>query len=89
LLPVLSPVRYNAQNEQAFTLADLFGADAAYLLSLTLSLRNSRHPSRMRLTIWIVGLTALANSLDSACGRFYGRAIARMLPDMTHGSGLG
>jgi hypothetical protein len=67
----------------------LFGSDALCLLTLPLSLRNSRHPSRMRLAIWIVGLTALATSLDSAYGGFYGRAIARMLTDMAHGFGLG
>ena len=39
----------------------------------------------MRLAIWIVGLTALATSLDSAYGDFYGRAIARMLTDMANG----
>ncbi|MFZ0066422.1 MAG: hypothetical protein WAK90_09640 [Pseudolabrys sp.] len=43
----------------------------------------------MRLAIWIVGLTALATSLDSAYGGFYGRAIARMVTDMAHGFGLG
>jgi hypothetical protein len=43
----------------------------------------------MRLAIWIVGLTALATSLDSAYGGFYGRAIARMLTDMANGFGLG
>jgi hypothetical protein len=67
----------------------LFGADAGCLLTLPLSLRNSRHLSRMRLAIWIVGLTALATSLDSAYGGFYGRAIARMLTDMANGFGLG
>jgi hypothetical protein len=56
-------------------------ANAGCLLTLPLSLRNSRHPSRMPLAIWIVGLTALATSLDSAYGGFYGRAIARMLTD--------
>ena len=64
-------------------------ADAGCLLTLPLSLRNSRHPSRMRLAIWIVGLTALATSLDSAYGGFYGRAIARMVTDMANGFGLG
>jgi hypothetical protein len=64
-------------------------ADAGCLLTLPISLRNSRHPSRMRLAIWIVGLTALATSLDSAYGGFYGRAIARMLTDMANGFGLG
>jgi hypothetical protein len=59
------------------------------LLTLPLSLRNSRDPSHMRLATWIVGLTALATSLDSAYGGFYGRAIARMLTDMANGFGLG
>jgi hypothetical protein len=59
------------------------------LLTLPLSLRNSRHPSRMRLAIWIVGLTALATSLDSAYGGFFGRVIARMPTDMANGFGLG
>jgi hypothetical protein len=39
------------------------------------------------LGIWIVGLTALATSLDSAYGGFYGRMIARMLTDMANGFG--
>ena len=42
----------------------------------------------MRLAIWIVGLTALATSLDLAYGGFYGRAIAHMLTDMANGFGL-
>jgi hypothetical protein len=63
--------------------------DAGCLLTLPLSLRGSRHPPRMRLAIWIVGLTALATSLDSAYGGFYGRAITRMLTDMANGFGLG
>jgi hypothetical protein len=67
----------------------LRSANAKCLLTLPHSLRNSRHPSRMRLAIWIVGLTALATSLDSAYGGFYGRAIARMLTDMANGFGLG
>jgi hypothetical protein len=67
----------------------LRSANAKCLLTLPHSLRNSRHPSRMRLAIWIVGLTALATSLDSAYGGFYGRAIARMLTEMANGFGLG
>jgi hypothetical protein len=67
----------------------LRSANAKCLLTLPHSLRNSRHPSRMRLAIWIVGLTALATSLDSTYGGFYGRAIARMLTDMANGVGLG
>jgi hypothetical protein len=59
------------------------------LLTLPLSLRISRHPSRMHMAIWIVGLTALAISLDSAYGGFYGRTIARMLTDLANGFGLG
>ena len=43
----------------------------------------------MRMATWIVGLTALATSLDLAYGGFYGRAIARMLTDMANGFGLG
>jgi hypothetical protein len=40
----------------------------------------------MRALIWIVGLTALATSLDSSLyGGFYSRAVANMFYDMALG----
>jgi hypothetical protein len=44
----------------------------------------------MRMMIWIVGLMALATSLDSSlCNGFYSRTVARMLSDMAVGFGWG
>ena len=44
----------------------------------------------MRAVIWIVGLLALATSLDASLyNGFYSRGILRMLSDMANGFGFG
>jgi hypothetical protein len=48
-----------------------------------------RDHDRMRVMIWIVGLLALATSLDSSLyGGFYTRGTMRMLSDMAVGFGF-
>ncbi len=49
-----------------------------------------RDHSQMRMMIWIVGLLALATSLDSSLyGGLYTRGFVRMLSDMAIGFGFG
>jgi hypothetical protein len=54
------------------------------------TLRILRDLYQMRMMIWIVGLLALATSLDSSLyGGLYTRGFVRMLSDMATGFGFG